>query len=942
MIMRGYFRKRWIMAKLSSNVVFAVVLLLSATAVPVHGHAEEGASKAKTLQSIRGTVADADGLPLPGAVLRVKGTLIQTLSDDLGHFILSGIPAGQWIVVASLSPFESRETVVHVNPGEDLDLEVRLDLAPLDYQVTVRSDLPKLMDASQNIGVVTVSPVHVATLPSLGEKDLFRSLQLMPGISASNEASAGLYVRGGTPDQNLVLFDGFTVYNVNHFFGIFSAFNAQAVDNITMHKGGFGSKYGGRISSVIELDGRSGNREEVAIGGGASLLSYNGYTEVPLGSNGSLLFAGRRSFQSPLSDRIRDSYNRNPTGRGMGLGGAGGFAVQPESTFYDVNARLVYDIGRRDHLTLSFYKGEDNLDSSRTMNLPGGFGNQTRPISGEIINLTQWGNTGASLGWFHQWGDNFSSSMVMAYSRYFKDRDRRSTMVLTDPDTEEETTTERGSAESNRLRDASFTFNNALTFGFKHLVEFGAQATRNDIGYLFTVSEADAGMDRHQQGTQYSLYLQDRWSPFFRLVITPGVRATYFDRLARTYLEPRLSLMAHATDRLRFKAAGGLYRQYAKNLVREDVLQGDQDFWTLADGETLPVSSSVHAIAGMTYETPSYLFDMEIYRKELRGLAEFGSMRLGRVIFGPPGQTGLPPGANTGPIDFTRLFFLGDGKAEGAEFLIQKKFGEHAGWLTYSLGRVRHFFPELSTVWYPASHDSTHELKLIDSWRYRMFTISGAWVFATGKAFTAPIGVEVITLPNERVIAIPQFGDKNASRLPDYHRLDLSISRDLYVGETNKVNAGVSIFNAYNRQNVWRREYDAIEKELIPTDINYLSWTLSAFINFDVVVPSVTRRAGPVWKTSPSGSSGGREAGSGSTGKTGKARGRVYDFLGTVEQMTGTSLIVDSKWGQRTLLLGQTTITGDSHYEPGTPVRVYYKEEADEQYLVTMVFRVVK
>jgi len=908
------------------------------------GQTTDVTSKRRADQSIQGTVKDADGLPLPGATVSLKGTLIQTETDGQGNFAFSGLSVGVWTVVASLPSFQTSETNATLNPGQALRLEIRLDLAPLDYEVTVRSDVPKLMDASESIGVVSVSPVQISTLPSLGEKDIFRSLQLMPGISASNEASSGLYVRGGTPDQNLVLFDGFTVYSVDHFFGIFSAFNAQAVDNITMHKGGFESKYGGRISSVVELDGRSGNREEVAFGGGASLLSYSGYAEAPLGRNASLLLAGRRSFQSPLSNRIRDSYSQGQAGGGPGAGGPGGraaFATQPDSTFYDLNARLTYDPGRRDHFVLSLYNGQDNLDSSRNMNLPGGFGNQTRAIGGEITNLTQWGNTGASLSWFRQWRDSFSSSFTLAHSRYFKDRDRRSKMTLTDSDTGEETTTERGSAEGNRLRDSTISLNNALTLGYRHLVEFGAQATRNDIDYLFNMSEADASLDRRQKATQYSLYLQDRWSPFPRFSVTPGLRATYFDRSARTYLEPRLSLMLNATDRLRLKAAGGLYHQYAKNLVREDVLQGDQDFWTLADGSTLPVSSAVHSIVGLSYETPSYLFDAEAYRKDLRGLAEFGAMRLGRGGWGPsPGQP--PPGGGPGPIDFTRLFFLGEGKAEGVEFLLQKKFGEHIGWLTYSLGRVRHFFPDLSNSWYPASHDSTHELKLVDSWRYRKFTISGAWVFATGKPVTAPTGIEEITLPNGRVISIPEFGGKNASRLPDYHRLDASVSRDLYAGETNKVTAGLSLFNAYNRQNVWRREYDVVEDELIPTDINYLSWTLSAFLNFDLAVPSPVRRAGPAWKESaPNNTSAVDASAGGQTGKAAERPARIYDFLGKVETMTGNSLTVTSNWGNRSFLLDEATITGQGHYEPGTPVHVYYKKRADE-YLVTMVFRTIK
>ena len=923
-------------------IIGFVVLFLSFVGRIVRAQSAREAGVAARGQAIEGVVNDSEGLPLPGVTISLKGTNLAAVTDDYGKYVLPGVPEGPYVVVASLPSFQTLETPVTVSGSSPLRLDLKLQLAQMNYEVTVRYDVPKLMDASESIGVVSLSPVQVSSLPSLGEKDIFRSLQLMPGISASNEASSGLYVRGGTPDQNLILLDGFTVYNVDHFYGIFSAFNAQAIENITMHKGGFESKYGGRISSVVELDGRSGNLDEIAFGGGASLLSYNGYAEVPISKKASFLFAGRRSFQSPLSDRIRDSYNQQQGPGAPGGRGPGGMVTQPNSVFYDVNARFTYDLGRRDHLFVSFYNGQDNLDSSRDMSLPQGFGQQTGAISGSITNLTKWGNTGAGLNWFHQWAESFNSSLTAGYSRYFKDRDRRSTMTLTDPDTNEETTTERGSAEANDLTDATITLNNALTFGYKHLVEFGAQATRNDIGYDFVMNETESSMGRHQRGNQYSLYLQDRWSPFPRFSITPGVRGTYYDRAAKTYLEPRLSLMVNATDRLRFKAAGGLYYQYANNLIREDVLEGDQDFWTLGDERTVPVISAVHSIAGLSYETKSFLFDVEAYRKKLDGLAEFGALRFGRPRggeFPPPGPGGSPPEGQTGsgPVDFGKLFFTGEGKAEGIEILFQKKFGEHNGWITYSLGRVRHHFTELSDNWYPASHDSTHEVKIVDSWRFRKFLISGTWIFATGKAYTGPTGIEDIELPNGRTISMPVFGGKNEARLPDYHRLDASVSRDLYTGESGKINAGVSIFNAYNHANVWRREYDVIEDELIPTDVNYLGWTLSAFVNFDVKMPSTDRKAGPAWKPADSSSADNQTPAK----KQLLDKARVYDFYGTIESMTLEKLKVTSKWGTREFLVDGATITGQKSYDPGTPIHVYYKELGDQN-LVTMVFRTIK
>ncbi len=232
---------------------------------------------------IPGVVKDATGAVLPGVLIAVQGSDQSTNSDNSGHFVLKEVPAGQITLVASLPGFAKKEMSVLVQSGHNAAIELILDLESREYSVVVEQETPKLMSASESIGVVTVLPSQVATLPSLGEKDVFRSLQLMPGVSASNEASSGLYVRGATPDQNLVLFDGFTVYKVDHFFGIFSAFNASAVDNITMLKGGFDSKYGGRTSSVVDLVGKTGNKREIEYGGGVSLLSFNGYVDGPIG-----------------------------------------------------------------------------------------------------------------------------------------------------------------------------------------------------------------------------------------------------------------------------------------------------------------------------------------------------------------------------------------------------------------------------------------------------------------------------------------------------------------------------------------------------------------------------------------------------------------------------------------------------------------------------------
>ena len=920
---------------------FAYLMLLFLLAGKVHAQEPIDAAENISGRRVLGTVQDTDGQVLPGVFVSIKGTEFSTVTDDLGMYVLPDVPLGQIVVTAALPGFEEKETTVLVQGHRAITVDIILELAQLEYEVTVRPDTPELMSASESIGVVSVSPRQLATLPSLGEKDAFRSLQFMPGISATNEASAGLYIRGGTPDQNLVLFDGFTVYDVDHFFGIFSAFNANSIQDITMHKGGFDSRYGGRLSSVVDLTGRSGLSDEVSIGGGFSFLSYNAYADVPLGSRGAVMVAGRKSFQSPFSDRIRNSFSES-TPTGPGRGGFGGirpanFSFQPDSSFYDINTRATFDLTSQDNIIFSLYHGEDVLDNSRPLSINRSFfqgvdgeSSVDRNIEGEIKNLSNWGNTGLSINWFRQWNNSFFSRFTVARSSYFKDFDRTTEVAFVDPETGEEVAGaageesaprvfNRGSSEHNNLTDISLKVDNDLILNASHHLQFGTQITKNTVGYNFNFNQDTALFDRDGAGVLYSFYLQDTWLPWVRLSVTPGLRFTYFDVVQRTYTDPRMSFTFHATDRFRLKAAAGRYHQFANRLTREDVLQGDQDFWMLSDEDVVPVSSATHFIGGASYETASFLFDIEAYQKKLSGLSEFASLRFGRRILQD--------------FDFGTLFYSGSGTAKGVEFLAQKKFGRNTGWATYTLGQVELDFPQLSPNPFSASHDSTHEFKVVDSFNWRNWIFSGTWVYATGKPFTEPIGFEDVVLPNGRNLSVLEFGEKNGIRLPSYHRLDLSASREFFIGETSKASAGVSVFNAYNNQNVWRQEFDVIENELIVTDVNYLGLTVSAFLNIDLSIPSTTRKAGPAWKKTESGDAKKPK----SRKKTKSAK--TYDFYGTVESMTSDRLVMQTKWGTREFQMGPASIKGQTNnYEPGTYVHVYYKRQVDRD-VVTMVVR---
>ena len=772
---------------------------------------------------------------LPNATVLIESTGQGTVTNQDGYFTLLNIPSDTTTLLIRYVGYQSQR--IKLTPetvSEPITIYMSETTSELSEVVVTAPGSGQMMRASQNISQISISPAQMAGLPSLGEKDIFRSLQLLPGVSGSNEASAGLYVRGGTPDQNLILLDGFTVYHVDHFYGFFSAFNADAIKDVQLYKGGFESQYGGRISSVVDLTGKAGNMNEFSGKIGVSAVNANAVLEVPLGGKGSILVAGRRSYtdiiQNGLYNDIFDLYNDQPAtpqggapqigGQNQGPGG-GRFArnrqqntVEPTFYFYDLNAKLTYKPSPKDVLAVSFYNGADNLDNSRESEntFEGRNGNGGRTINNNTSDLLNWGNWGSSLRWARQWSPRFYSNAVVAYSNYFSERDRITDITTT---TEDTVLNRRfGTVENNNLLDYTARIDNEWVLSQQHRVGFGTQITYNEITYDLQFNDTLNILNRADEGTQAAFYLQDTWSVTDRLTLTGGLRATYYDVTDQFYYEPRASATLQLTDRLKLKGAWGNYYQFANRVVREDVTQGSRDFWLLANDQTNPVSSATHYIAGLSYETDSYLFDVEYYEKDMEGLSEF-SLRFG--------NSGRDPTEG-------QLFFEGTGIARGVEFLLQKKVGDFTGWVSYTLGEVVHNFPDLSENAFYALHDQRHELKLVGSYNLGNWTFAGTWIYATGKPYTAPYGEYELTLLDGSDYRYISVGEKNAFRLPDYHRLDLSASVNFNLFKA-KANTGLSIFNFYNRENIWYKEFEVSEGEVIETDVNLIGFTPSLFFN---------------------------------------------------------------------------------------------------------------
>lgn len=800
--------------------------------------------------TLSGIIKDAvSGESLPFTTVSIKGTTQATTSNVDGYFALLKVPADTVLLEVSYLGYQT--TLFRMHPDLSANaVEIRMTPASqLLQQVNVTANREdQMMKASTGISQLAVNPAQLTTIPSLGQRDVFRSLQLLPGVSGSNESSSGLYVRGGTPDQNLVLFDGFTVYQVDHLFGFFSAFNSDAIKDVQLFKGGFESKYGGRLSSVVDITGKDGNTEEFNAGFGLSLLSANAFVESPFANGkGSIILTGRRSFQTSLYDKLLNLSDGGETGTeeddgteedtpAFGPGFRRGVAeVAPSSWFYDINGKVTYRT-KKDVFSLSTYSGKDKLDNSADNDAAGfGFGGRGGPPGGggiggdegsnferSVVDLSDWGNTGASLKWSRRWNDKLYSNALISRSNYFSFRDRTTTVNI-ETDTSS-LSLRTGTVEENDLVDLTAKWDWEWQLGKSHKLGFGAFASAMDIKYDYFQNDTTSILARDDQGLISGFYLQDRITIQDKLIIVPGLRVSHFDQTQQVYAEPRLQMQYLPNERLKIKAATGRYYQFANRIIREDISQGSRDFWILADDERVPVGRSDQFILGASYETNDWLFDVEGYYKILDNLSEY-STRFS--------STGLGRNAS---LDFSESFLTGSGTSKGIEFLLQKKAGPLTGWLSYTLGRVEYDFEAYSEDPFPASHDVTHEAKIVALYQPEQskFSFGATLIYATGKPYTAPLGAYTVELLDGGTQDLFAVSTKNSLRLPDYHRLDLSVNYDMGRFMGGRAKSSFSLFNAYNRKNVWYKEFDVVEGQILETNVNLLGLTPSLGFNWSI------------------------------------------------------------------------------------------------------------
>jgi hypothetical protein len=718
---------------------------------------------------IRGFLVDATSSePLPVANVVLEGTNRGAFTNLDGYFVLDHLLPGEYILVVSHLGYHSTRVVVRVR--EELMEPIRIELVPEavdlgDAVITLEKEKTRLEPVVSNVPLETAT---IKALPALGaETDVLRAIQTIPGVKALSEISSGIYVRGGSPDQTLILMDHNVVYNPSHLFGIFSTFNADATKRVDLMKGGFPAEYGGRSGSVLEIITNEGNRKEfegmVSIG----ILSARAAIEGPLPDHrGSYALSGRRTYFEPILSAIRNSQNID----------------LPDYYFYDGNGKINLDLSDKSTLLLAGYWGNDRLDIE--------FG----PDNNRGTGFMTWGNRTFTGRLRRVLSKKLFFSINGAVSKYRSAHSFENQGV--------------NLSESNdRLLDYSLKMDLEIFAGDNHRISTGISSNRYDFA-LRIANWSNENVDVETTDYLYSGYVEDSWriGPFFE--VKPGIRGYYYDTGEYSRLDPRLALVYHYDATKRFKVAGGRYSQFISLLSFGESLS-QFDVWIPID-ESVSPSYSDQIVLGFEWDPkPEYEFTVETYYTDMKELVEFNQIQTEEA-------QKVADAYLTG----------GKGYAYGFEVMLNRKEGRWTGWLGYSLSWTRRRFEDTylnNGDWFYPIWDRRHDLiavanyALSDRWE-----LSGIWRFHTGQGYTQPLGVYAMRYSTYGYDRNVLNGGMNNYRFPADHRLDVSATYKHTFLRRFAAKLNLGIYNLYSYRSYWRRSIDTDKNPVKIEDIRLL------------------------------------------------------------------------------------------------------------------------
>ena len=776
---------------------FAAVLVTAATAA--------GQSKV----TVSGYMTDAaSGESLISATLldRISGQ--GAVTNNYGFYTLT-LPAGEVSLEYSYTGYETvvkefrltRDTVIHVG----------LVFSPeMLSGATVTASRSEIGVRGTQMSAIEIPVNQIRRVPALaGEVDVIKAIQLLPGVQSGTEGSAGLYVRGGGPDENLLLLDGVPIYNVNHMMGFFSVFNADAIKNVTLYKGSFPARFGSRLSSIVDVRMKDGNDQAWHGSASLGLLSAKVNVEGPI-VKGKTTFnvSARRTYYDVLAQPLIALYMRN--NRENGDQATGGYY------FYDLNAKLTHTFSNRDKLYASYYMGDDRVYAR--LNMSDG-STDTRLNMG-----WNWGNIVGSLRWNHVFGPRLFVNTTVNYTQYrhlldITGNERYQGGANTD------FTLGYNSLINDLSAAADFEFNPVP----EHDIRFGGTFIHHTFKPSVTTvrfsesAQKDAAIDttfgdRNLFTNEAALYAEDNWSITPWLKVNLGLRYSLYATSGRTYhsLEPRVSLRALFTDDFSFKASYSEMSQ-AVHLLSNSNISLPTDLWVPSTDRIEPMRSK-QAAAGLFYSLGVVDLSLEGYYKHMDNVLEY---RDGASFFG----------STTGWEDKVAM---GKGWAYGVEFLVQKKTGRLTGWIGYTWSKTMRQFDREGHVInfgkpFPAKYDRRHDLSITAAYELtKKIDLAATFVYGTGVCGSLALQTIQAMPGYDRQFDYYMLADtfpvdylegRNNYRMPSYQRLDLGVNFKRTFRNGHHRTISLSVFNAYNRNNpflVYRDGKQLVQLSIFP------------------------------------------------------------------------------------------------------------------------------
>jgi outer membrane receptor for ferrienterochelin and colicin len=736
--------------------------------------------------TISGTLEDkATGEKLISANIYDPSTLKGTSSNPYGFYSLT-MSAGNLKLTYSYVGYES--VTLDINLKKDTTINVNLNPVITLNEVVISGERSKSAVMSTQMSMTELSSRTIKSLPVLfGEVDVLKALQLLPGVKGGNEGTSGIYVRGGGPDQNLILLDGVPVYNANHLFGFFSVFNPDAIQTVKLITGGFPARYGGRLSSVLDIRMKDGNNKKFTAEGSIGLISSKLTLEGPIiKDKTSFIVSGRRTYIDVLAQPLirwqaGDSYDNFTAGY----------------FFYDFNAKLNHKFSDRSRLFLSAYTGEDKAylgsvekgENYRWENQAG----------------LGWGNLTSALRWNYVITPKLFSNTTVTYSKY---------NFLTSMLDEEVQGADLQHRYEFGYNSGIIDWAGKIDFDYSpdpnHSVRFGANYIFHTFKPGITVfSMEEQSMNNPIDTTfgntditahEWALFAEDDWTITPRLKANIGFHFSGFDVKDSTYtsLQPRLSMRFLVNEKVSIKAAYTHMSQYI-HLLTNSTIGLPTDLW-LPSTDTIKPQKAIQGAVGIVYEPAEGVeISVEGYYKHMKNLIEY---KEGASFFSIED-------------DWQDKIEMGEGRAYGVEVLARKDLGKISGWIGYTLSWSNRRFENISFgEWFPYRYDRRHDVSIVFNYKFNdRIDLGLTWVYGTGNAVTLPLekyaSIQSFWYDYRYFNGIEYFSGRNSYRLPAYHRLDLGINfrKEKKWGERVW---SFGAYNVYNRKNPFYLQFDKI------------------------------------------------------------------------------------------------------------------------------------